>query len=291
MNEMIRGMDKDKLFRFIVTDTREVVEKARAYHDTVPTATAALGRLLTAGLMMGYTMKNKDEKLTLKINGGGPVGTLLVTADNLGHVKGYIQNPKFYVEDKPNKKLNVGKAVGTDGNLRVIRNLGLKEPYIGESQLVSGEIGDDIASYYFNSEQQPTVIGLGVLIDRDISVKAAGGFMIQAMPDLKEEDLARIEKQALKINNLSKYFEKDKKIEDIAKEIISDFEINITEKISVEYRCDCSKERTEEALISLGKDEIDKMINEDGSAEVVCQFCNKKYLFKKEDLEKIMTNI
>jgi len=199
MRNMIRGIDKAISFRFMIVDSTEVVEKAREYHDTTPTATAALGRLLTAGIMMGYTMKNEEDKLTLRVNGGGPAGTLLVTSNNRGDVKGYIQNPKFFVEDKPNGKLNVGEAVGINGTIKVIMDIGLKEPYVGQSQLVTGEIGEDIASYYFNSEQQPTVIGLGVLIDKDTSVKSAGGFMIQTMPDLKEDEITKIENQISKL--------------------------------------------------------------------------------------------
>ncbi len=291
MRNMIRGIDKAISFRFMIVDSTEVVEKAREYHDTTPTATAALGRLLTAGIMMGYTMKNEEDKLTLRVNGGGPAGTLLVTSNNRGDVKGYIQNPKFFVEDKPNGKLNVGEAVGINGTIKVIMDIGLKEPYVGQSQLVTGEIGEDIASYYFNSEQQPTVIGLGVLIDKDTSVKSAGGFMIQTMPDLKEDEITKIENQISKLKNVSDYFKEGKSLEEIAGEILSDFEVEITEKIPVQYNCDCSKEKIEEALISVGKDDLKKMIEEDGKAEVTCQFCNKKYHFNKNELKKIIEQV
>jgi molecular chaperone Hsp33 len=291
MGYMIRGIDEKISFRFMIVNSTDVVEKARDFHDTTPTATAALGRLLTAGLMMGYTMKNEKDKLTLRINGGGPAGTLLVTSDSIGNVKGYIQNPKFFVEDKSNGKLNVGKAVGTKGTLKVIKDIGMKEPYVGQSQLVTGEIGEDIASYYFNSEQQPTVIGLGVLVDKDTSVKSAGGFMIQTMPDLKEEEIEKIEKQISKLKNVSQYFKEGKSLENIAQEILSDFKIEITEKIPVQYKCDCSKEKTEEVLISVGKEDLEKIIREDGKAEVSCQFCNKKYFFNKKDLERILKSI
>jgi len=288
---MIRGIDKDLSFRFMIVDSTDVVEQGRKYHDTTPTATAALGRLLTAGLLMGYTMKNEDDKLTLRINGGGPAGTLLVTSNNIGEVKGYIQNPKFFVEDKDNGKLNVGKAVGINGTLKVIMDIGLKEPYVGQSQLVTGEIGEDIASYYFNSEQQPTVIGLGVLIDKDTSVKSAGGFMIQTMPDLKEEEISKIEKQISKLGNVSDYFKDRDSLEKVAKRILRDFEIEITEEISAQYRCDCSKEKIEEVLVSVGREDLEKIIEEDGDAEVTCQFCNKKYHFRKEELIKILKEL
>ena len=291
MRSMIRGIDKDLSFRFMIVDSTDVVEQGRKYHDTTPTATAALGRLLTAGLLMGYTMKNEDDKLTLRINGGGPAGTLLVTSNNIGEVKGYIQNPKFFVEDKDNGKLNVGKAVGINGTLKVIMDIGLKEPYVGQSQLVTGEIGEDIASYYFNSEQQPTVIGLGVLIDKDTSVKSAGGFMIQTMPDLKEEEISKIEKQISKLGNVSDYFKDRDSLEKVAKRILRDFEIEITEEIPAQYRCDCSKEKIEEVLVSVGREDLEKIIEEDGDAEVTCQFCNKRYHFRKEELIKILKEL
>ncbi|MDW7667386.1 MAG: Hsp33 family molecular chaperone HslO [Bacillota bacterium] len=291
MGYMIRGIDKKLSFRFMIVNSTDVVEKAREYHETSPVATAALGRMLTAGLMMGYTMKYDKDKLTLRVNGGGPAGTVLVTSDCNGNVKGYIQNPRFFVEDKENGKLNVGKAIGTNGTLKVIRDIGMKEPYIGQSQLITGEIGEDIASYYFESEQQPTVIGLGVLVDKDISVKSAGGFMIQTMPDLKEEEIVKIEKQVSKLKNVSDYFKEGKSLEKIAEEILSEFDIEITEKIPVEYKCDCSKDRTEEILISVGKEDLEKIIKEDGQAEVTCRFCDKKYLFNKKDLERILENL
>src|SRR6056297_122277 len=290
MGQMIRGIDKKISFRFMIVDSTDVVEKARRYHETSPVATASLGRMLTAGLMMGYTMKSYKDKLTLRVNGGGPAGTILVTSDSIGDVKGYIQNPKFFVEDKDNGKLNVGKAVGINGTLKVIMDIGLKEPYVGQYQLVTGEIGEDIASYYFNSEQQPTVIGLGVLIDKDTSVKSAGGFMIQTMPDLKEDEITKIENQIAKLKNVSDYFKEGRSLEKIAQEILSDFEIEITEKIPVNYKCDCSKDRIEEALISMGKEDLEKIIKEDGKAEVSCRFCNKKYKYKKKKLQEILKN-
>src|SRR6056297_1205956 len=290
MKNMIRGIDKNLSFRFMIVDSTDVVEKARDYHETSQVATAALGRMLTAGLMMGYTMKYDKDKLTLRVNGGGPAGTVLVTADCNGNVKGYIQNPRFFVEDKENGKLNVGKAVGTKGTFKVIRDIGMKEPYIGQSQLVTGEIGEDIASYYFESEQQPTVIGLGVLVNKDTSVKSAGGFMIQTMPDLMEEEIVKIEGQISKLKNVSDYFKEGRSLEKIAQEILSDFEIEITEKIPVNYKCDCSKDRIEEALISMGKEDLEKIIKEDGKAEVSCRFCNKKYNFNKKDLQEILEN-
>jgi molecular chaperone Hsp33 len=285
MKHMIRGIDKNIMFRFFAVDTTEVVEMAREYHHMSPVASAALGRMLTAGLMMGYTLKNEQDKITIRINGNGPLGTGLVTADSTGNVKGYLDNSNVELPLADNGKLNVGAAVGRDGFVQVIKDIGLKEPYAGSSKLVSGEIGEDIASYYFHSEQQPTVIGLGVLVDKDRSIKSAGGFMLQLMPGLSEEEIVLIENSIGKIKNISSYFESGKDPENVMEELFPDFELEITERIPVEYKCDCSIERMEKVLISLGDKELEKIIQEDGEAEIVCHFCNKRYTFNKEELE------
>lgn len=281
---MIRGIDKKIMFRFFAVDTTEVVEQARSFHKTSPVASAALGRMLTAGLMMGYTLKNEQDKITIRLNGNGPLGTLLVTADSMGNVKGYLDNSNVELPLAGNGKLDVGGAVGRDGFIQVIKDIGLKEPYAGSSKLVSGEIGEDIAAYYFHSEQQPTVIGLGVLVDTDYSIKSAGGFMLQLMPGLSEEEIVLIENSIGKINNISSYFEKGNDPESVMKELFPEFELEITEEIPVQYKCDCTIERMEKVMISLGDEEIEKIISEDGEAEIVCHFCNKRYTFGKEEL-------
>ncbi len=288
MDYMIRAMDKKKTFRLFMVRSTNTVEEARRYHNTTPTASAALGRTLTAGLMMGFMMKNEKDRLTININGGGPIGTIMVVSDNSGHVKGYVGNPNVDLDLKENGKLNVGGAVGTKGKLTVMLDIGLKEPYVGSTDLVTGEIGEDIAYYYYLSEQQNTAVALGVLVDIDYSIKSAGGFMVQTLPFIEEEDLLKLEKALSNLKSVSEYFDNEKDVEEIAKEIFSEFEIEILDKIPVSFRCDCSEERMEQALISLGKEELTKIIEEDEKIETVCHFCNKKYLFEGEKLKNLL---
>ena len=288
MDYMIRAMDKKKTFRLFMVRSTDTVEEARRYHNTTPTASAALGRTLTAGLMMGFMMKNEKDRLTININGGGPIGTIMVVSDNSGHVKGYVGNTNVDLDLKENGKLNVGGAVGTKGKLTVMLDIGLKEPYVGSTDLVTGEIGEDIAYYYYLSEQQNTAVALGVLVDIDYSIKSAGGFMVQTLPFIEEEDLLKLEKALSNLKSVSEYFDNEKDVEEIAKEIFSEFEIEILDKIPVSFRCDCSEERMEQALISLGKEELTKIIEEDEKIETVCHFCNKKYLFEGEKLKNLL---
>jgi molecular chaperone Hsp33 len=288
MGYMIRGVDKELTFRFFAVDARDTVEQARQFHATSPLASAALGRTLTAGLMMGYTLKNKEDRITIKINGKGPLGTILVTADNIGHVKGYIDHPEVVLPLREDGKLDVGLAVGREGAVQVIKDNGLKKPYSSSSKLVTGEIGEDIASYFFYSEQQPTVVGLGVLVDVDYSIKSAGGFMLQLMPYLSEDEIIKIEKAIAKIPSVSSRFEQDKDIELIVQELLPDFELLISEKIPVSYQCDCSRDRMKEILTSLGEKELGDIIYTDKKAEIQCHFCNKKYLFLQDELQAII---
>ncbi len=291
MDYMIRAMDKKQTFRIFAVKSTDTVEEARQHHNTSPTASAALGRTLTAALMMGYMMKNEKDKLTININGGGPIGTILVVSDNSGHVKGYVDNPDVDLELKENGKLNVGGAVGTDGKLTVMMDIGMKEPYVGSTDLATGEIGEDLALYYYLSEQQNTAVALGVLVDTDYSIKSSGGFMVQTLPFIEEEDLDKLENTLNSLKSVSDYFDNDKTIEVIAKEIFSDFDIVITDKIPVSFNCDCSEERMEQALISVGKDDLKEIIEEDGKIETVCHFCNKRYLFEGEKLKNILKYI
>ncbi|MDI9495247.1 MAG: Hsp33 family molecular chaperone HslO [Bacillota bacterium] len=288
MDYMIRAMDKKKTFRLFMVRSTNTVEEARLHHNTTPTASAALGRTLTAGLMMGFMMKNEKDRLTININGGGPIGTILVVSDNSGHVKGYVDNPNVDLDLKENGKLNVGGAVGTKGKLTVMMDIGLKEPYVGSTDLATGEIGEDIALYYYLSEQQNTAVALGVLVNVDYSIKATGGFMVQTLPFMEEEDLTKLEKALKNIKSVSDYFDNEKDVEEIAKEIFSDFEIEIHDKIPVSFKCDCSEKRMEAALISLGKEELKTIIEEDEKIETVCHFCNKKYLFEGDKLKNLL---
>jgi molecular chaperone Hsp33 len=291
MDYMIRAMDKKQTFRIFMVKSTNTVEEARCHHNTTPTASAALGRTLSAGLMMGYMMKNEQDRLTITINGGGPIGTIMVVSDNSGNVKGYVGNPNVDLDLKENGKLNVGGAVGTEGKLTVMMDIGMKEPYVGSTELVTGEIGEDIAYYYYLSEQQNTAVALGVLVDTDYSIKSAGGFIIQTLPFMEEEDIEKLEKTLSNLKSVSDYFDNDKDIEEIAKEIFSDFDIEIHDKIPVAFNCDCSEERMEQALISLGKKELREIIEEDGKIETVCHFCNNKYLFEGEKLKNILEYI
>lgn len=291
MDYMIRAMDKKQTFRLFMVRSTDTVEEARQHHKTSPTASAALGRSLTAGLMMGYMMKNEQDKLTININGGGPIGTIMVVSNNSGQVKGYVGNPKVDLDLKENGKLNVGGAVGRDGKLTVMMDIGMKEPYVGSTDLVTGEIGEDIAFYYYLSEQQNTAVALGVLVDTDYTIKSAGGFMVQTLPFIEEEDLEKLENTLNNLKSVSDYFDNDKDVEEIAKEIFSDFDIEILDKVPAAFSCDCSEERMEQALISLGKDDLKEIIEEDEKIETVCHFCSKKYMFEGDKLKNILKYI
>lgn len=288
MDYMIRAIDKKQTFRLFMVKTTNTVEEARNHHNTTPTASAALGRTLTAGLMMGYMMKNENDKLTININGGGPIGTILTVSDNSGHIKGYVDNPNVDLPLKANGKLDVGGAVGIDGKVTVMMDLGLKEPYVGSTDIVTGEIGEDIAMYYWLSEQQNSAVALGVLVDTDYSIKSSGGFIVQTLPFIEDEDLERLESTLSSLKSVSDYFDNDDDVEEVAKRIFSDFDIEITEKIPVEFKCNCSEERMEQALMTIGKDDLKQLIEEDGKIETVCHFCNEKYLFKGDKLKNIL---
>lgn len=292
MNDyLIRAIDKKENIRLFVAVTTNMVEKARKIHNTSPTATAALGRTLTAAVMMGAMMKNPTDKLTLRINGGGPIGTILAVADNKGKVKGYVGNPYADLPSRKDGKLDVGGVVGKQGTLTVIVDYGLKEPYVGQTNLVSGEIAEDLATYYVVSEQQPSAVGLGVLVDRDITVRAAGGYILQLMPNVPDEDINVIEKAISKMEPVSNLVDMGLSPEEIMEKLVGSFEMRILDKIDVEYKCDCSRERIENILISLGKEELQDMIEKDGKGEVICHFCNTKYNFTKEELQELLSRI
>lgn len=288
---LIRGIDKTGNIRIFVASTTNMVDKARITHNTSPTATAALGRALTAASMMGVMMKNDNDRLTLKIAGGGPIGTIMIVANNKGEVKGYVDYPYADVPSREDGKLDVGRLVGKDGTITTIMDLGLKDPYIGQANLVSGEIAEDLATYYAISEQQPSAIGLGVLVDKDISVKAAGGYILQLLPNVSEEDIVKIEDTLSKISPVSALIDKGLSPEDIMSELLPDFQMEILDKVDINFVCDCSRERIQKVLISLGKKELKSMIDEDGEGEVVCHFCNTKHHFSKKELEELLSSI
>ncbi|HLR20927.1 MAG TPA: Hsp33 family molecular chaperone HslO [Tissierellaceae bacterium] len=285
---LIRAIDKKGMIRIFAANTTNTVEAARRAHDTSPTATAALGRSLTAGVMMGSMMKNDNDSLTLKIAGDGPAGKILVVSKNDGKVKGYMDNPKADLPSRANGKLDVGGIVGRNGTITTTMDLGLKDPYVGQANLVSGEIAEDLANLYAVSEQQPSVVSLGVLVDKDISTKAAGGYIIQLLPGVSEGDIDKIEESLKTIEPASVMIDKGFSPEDIIKKLLKNFEIKILDRIELEYKCDCSREVTEKVIKSLGKEEIKTIIEEDGGAEIVCHFCNTKYQFDEENLSKLL---
>lgn len=285
---LVRAIDDKGRIRIFAASTTGVVEKARQSHQTSPTATAALGRSLTAGLMMGAMMKNKEDSLTLKISGDGPGGNILVVGKNNGKIKGYIDNPKVDVASRQDGKLDVAGLVGRNGTITTTMDLGLKEPYVGQTNLVSGEIAEDIANLYMVSEQQPSAVNLGVLVDKDITVKAAGGYILQLLPGVADKDIDKIEKNINLMEPISSLIDRGTSPESIIKMLLKDFNMKILERIQLEYLCDCSRGKIQDVIKTLGKKEIKAIIEEDGEAEVVCHFCNRKYQFNKEELSKLL---
>ena len=268
--------------------TTELVEKAREVHDLSPVATAALGRCLTMGTLIASGFKGEEDTITLQIKGNGPIGNITVTADSKGRTRGYVTNPQVDVPLREDGKLNVGKAVGNEGFLYVIKDIGLKEPYIGMSKLVSGEIAEDFSSYYYTSEQKNTAVALGVLVNKD-GVKSAGGFIVSCMPDATEDELFILENRIQEAKPISQMLDENMSLLDIAKDITGDINIKVLEQEErkPKYECNCSREKMEKALISIGKEELNKIIEEDKQAEIVCHFCNEKYKFSEEELRMI----
>ena len=274
-------MAKDGSALAAVMDSTAIVDKMIGYHHTMPTGSAALGRVLTAASLMGCLLKDKENKLTLSFKGNGPAGMILATADYMGNVKGYIENPAVDLPLKPNGKLDVSGAVG-GGILQVIRDLGGREPYVGISDIVSGEIAEDLCHYFALSEQTPTLFALGVLVDIDLSCKGAGGVLLQLMPGAEEETVARLEENAGALSGLSSMFASGVTPEAVLATVFSGIEYDVFDEILPAYLCDCSKERMETALISLGKKELSELLEKDGQIEIACRFCDRKYTFKKD---------
>ncbi len=283
---LTRAITKDGFLKISVVVSTEAVEKAREYHNTTPVATAALGRLLSAGLLMGSELKEENAKLTIQMKGNGPLGTVLVSANSKGEIKGYVENPYVDIPLKENGKLDVGTAVGA-GTLSVIKDIGLKEPYIGQVEIQTGEIGDDIAYYFALSEQVPSFVSLGVLIDKDCTVLHSGGFIIQVMPDCDDETITKLENSVRDIMSMTEMLSNGMNGEDIIKYVMLGFQVDILESREVGFLCDCSRDRMERAIVSLGKAEIEGIIEDMGEAEIVCQFCNTAYKFDKNELEKM----
>lgn len=287
MDYMIRATAADQQIRAFAATTRQAVEQARKYHNTSPVATAALGRLLSAGAMMGAMMKGEKDLLTIQVKGDGPIGSVTVTADSSGGVKGYAANPQVLLPANLAGKLDVGGAVGK-GTLRVIKDLGLKEPYTGQCELQTGEIGDDLTYYFAVSEQVPSSVGLGVLLNKENTVRQAGGFIIQLMPFTSEEVIRRLEEKLAGLHSVTALLDQGMTPEDMLNELLGEFGVEITDTVPVEYRCGCSRERIEKALISIGKKELQEMISEGKTIEVNCQFCGKSYAVTVEELQELL---
>lgn len=287
---IIRGTAANNSIRFFAATTKEMVETTRQVHNTTPVATAALGRLMTAGAMMGAMLKGEKDILTLQIKGNGPIGGIVVTTDSKSNVKGYVYNPYVDIPLKSNKKLDVSGALGI-GILNVIKDIGLKDPYIGQTHLVSGEIAEDLTYYFANSEQTPSSVALGVLIDRDHTVKQSGGFIIQLMPDIDDEVINQLEESLSNMPPITTLLNEGRTPEDIVNIVLSSMEVEIYETIDTKFYCNCSKERVEKALISIGRKDIEEMIDEGKPLELNCHFCNKNYELTIDDLKAMLSEI
>ena len=288
MDKLVRGITSNGRIRVFGALTTGVVQKAREIHNTTPVATAAFGRTLTAALMMGTMLKGEKENVSLQFKGDGPIATVLAVGTPQGTVKGYVGNNFVALPLKENGKLDVGGAIG-NGYLTVIKDLRLKEPYIGKVELQTGEIAEDLTYYFATSEQTPSVVALGVLVDCDFSVKAAGGYIIQLMPEATEEDIVKLEENLAGIKSVTALIEDGMGIEEILNMVMDGFEIKITDEITPEYKCDCNKERIERAIISLGRQEIEDILKKEKKAEVTCYFCNKEYKFEESELQEILS--
>ena len=284
---IIRATAAGGQVRAFASTTRDVVETARAGHNTSPVATAALGRLLTAAGMMGSMMKGEDDLLTIKIQGDGPIGSLTVTADSKGNVKGYAANPQVMLPPNAQGKLDVGGALGI-GVLSVIMDIGLKEPYVGQTILVSGEIAEDLTYYYATSEQTPSSVALGVLMNKDNTVRQAGGFIIQMMPGASDEIAAKIEEKLAGITSVTSLLDAGQTPEDMLGTLLGGLGLEITDRLDTRFYCGCDKVRVEKALISIGKKDLQEMIADGKPIEAGCHFCGKKYAFTVEELEELL---
>ena len=287
MDYIVRATAANNQIRAFAVTTRDMVETARSYHNTSPGATAALGRLMRAGAMMGAMMKGEKDLLTLQIRGNGPIGGITVTADSSANVKGYVINPNVVIHANEKGKLDVGGAIGI-GILNVIKDLGMKEPYNGQCELKTGEIGDDLTYYFAVSEQVPSSVGLGVLMEKDNTVRQAGGFIIQLMPFTSDEVIDRLEQKLANVNSVTSMLDAGMTPEQILEELLGEFGLEITDTLPTQYRCDCSRERIERALISVGKKDLKEMINDGEPIEVNCHFCNKKYTVTVDELKELL---
>ena len=290
-DKIVRVLAKGAPVKASAITARALVERARQIHKTLPTATAALGRALMACSMMGNQLKEDNGAVTLQIKGGGPLGSITAVSDSQGNVRGYVQNPEVDLPLKAPGKLDVGRAVGADGSLTVIKDLGLKEPYVGSIGLLSGEIADDVTAYFAESEQIPSACALGVLVDTDQSILCAGGYLIQLLPGADEKVISSVEQGVLRAGPVTSVLKEGASALELVKQVLSGFELEVVEESPVEYRCYCSRDRVTRALISIGREELRALIKEQGKAELTCQFCDKVYDYSREELEALLAGM
>lgn len=286
---IIRGNEKNGKIRFFAAVTTSLVNDAQNIHKTSPVVSAAFGRTLTATAMMGTMLKGEKETISIQLRGDGPLEGVVAVGNSKGEVRGYVLNNLVDLPLKPNGKLDVGGAIG-NGHLTVVRDLGLREPYVGRVELQTGEVADDLTYYFASSEQVPSVVALGVLVDRDYSIRAAGGYIIQLMPDATEEDIVKIENNISDIPSVTNMMESGMGPEDIIAKVLSGFETKVTESICPEYRCICSKETIKKALISVGRQELEDILEKDGKAEMTCYYCNKSYTVSGEEIAEMLAD-
>lgn len=286
MDEIVRAVTKDGFVKISAVTARGVVERAREIHGLSPTASAALGRTLCGASMLGELMKEDDASLTIRVNGGGPVGSIIAVSDNGGNVRGYVTEPKADLPLRGDGKLNVGGLVGTNGMLTVSRDIGLKEPYVGSTELVTGEIAEDLAQYMVESEQIPSAVGLGVLVDTDRTIKAGGGFIVQLMPGAPEELITKLEENIFVMDQLTTVLAEDG-VDEAVRQVLKGLDYETVMRVPVEYRCNCSRERVEQALESCGREELLDMAATGEETEVSCQFCDKIYRFSPSELREL----
>lgn len=287
---LVRALSADKMIRAFALRSDNLVDEIRRTRDYSPTSLAALGRTINAALLMGDMLKNDDDLLTLQINGDGPIRQILVTSNLKGEVKGYASNPYVILEPNSNNHLNVSKAIGK-GKLTVIKDYGLKEPYVSTVNLISSEVAEDITYYYAKSEQTPTACGLGVAFNHDLSIKATGGFLIQLLPNASEEDVSKLEESLKAIHSVTDILKEKDTPEELLKTVMKGFDIEFLERKEVKFKCSCSYEKGLNTIRSLGKEEILDIIKKEGQAEVDCAFCNKKYTYSKDELEKLVNEL
>ncbi len=291
MAKLVRAISEMGGVVIAAIDSTDIVKEMERIHKTSAVVSAALGRLLTASQLMGAMLKSKQDSITLRIKADGPIGNITVGCDGEGNCKGYVQNNVVEKPLRSDGKLDVGSAVGKNGNLYVIKDIGMKEPYVGNIPLVSGEIAEDITAYYAYSEQIPTVCGLGVLVNPDLTIKRAGGYLIQLLPGATEEEITMIENNLKNVPSITNFFEQGKNVYDVINSLLDGFNPNVLDEDEVRYHCDCNKDRVEKALISIGVKDLQEIYDEEDQIEMGCQYCDKKYYFTKADIGKMIKKL